>query len=103
PTGEGGEHWRADRDAKCIEADQQAGRRKTDLQVGRDGGNQANDDELRRSDGECADRQRKQGNGHEGTPCERQECEAASFAEKWCSDQNIFDLKSTIRSDQETS
>ena len=52
---ERGEHRRADGDAQCIEADQQAGGGEADVEVGCDCGDEANDDELCRSDGEGAE------------------------------------------------
>ncbi|MCY1300194.1 hypothetical protein D9M70_497530 [compost metagenome] len=65
-AGEGGEHRRTDGDAQGVEADQQARRGQADAEVGGDGGDQADDDELRRADGEGAQGQRQQGEGHGG-------------------------------------
>jgi hypothetical protein len=42
---ERGEHRRANGDAQCIKADQQAGRGKTDAQISSNNGDEANDDE----------------------------------------------------------
>ncbi|MNS74204.1 hypothetical protein D3C72_1076720 [compost metagenome] len=55
-AGEGGQHWRADSHAQCVQAHQQAGGRHRDVQVRRDGRNQADDHEFRRPDGKGADR-----------------------------------------------
>ncbi|MDP9896889.1 hypothetical protein J2W32_006089 [Variovorax boronicumulans] len=56
---EGGEHRRADGDAQRVKADQQAGRGQADGEVSSDRGDEANDDELGRPDGEGAEGQRE--------------------------------------------
>ncbi|MDT4858960.1 hypothetical protein FQZ97_934530 [compost metagenome] len=67
-AGQRREHRRTDGNAQRVEADQQAGGGQTDGQVRRHRGQQADDHELGRADGECAERQREQGNGHGTTP-----------------------------------
>ena len=57
-AGERGQHRRADGDAQCIEADQQPGGGQPDPKVGRDGGDQADDHEFGRPDGEGAQGER---------------------------------------------
>ncbi|MNC74096.1 hypothetical protein D3C75_1253920 [compost metagenome] len=64
PAGERGEQRCADRHAEGVQADQEARRRQVDAEIGGNGGKQADDDELRRADGECAQGEREQGNGH---------------------------------------
>ena len=63
-AGQRSEHGRADGDTQGIQAHQQARRGDADGKVCRHGGQQAHDHELGRADGECAERQREQGNGH---------------------------------------
>jgi hypothetical protein len=62
---ERGEHRRAYGDTQRIEADQQARRGKADAEISSDSGDEANDDELGRPDGEGAEGQREQGDWHE--------------------------------------
>jgi len=65
-AGQGGQQRRTDGDAECVETHQQAGRGQADAEVGGDGRDQADDDELGRPDGEGADRQGEQGKRHGG-------------------------------------
>ncbi|EEF93684.1 hypothetical protein CATMIT_01683, partial [Catenibacterium mitsuokai DSM 15897] len=54
PPGQRGQQRRADGDGQRVQADQQAGRGQVDAEVGGEGGDQADDDELGGADGEGA-------------------------------------------------